>query len=195
MENEIFKDRQRANEASYFRDQDAKLLERLRQKAPLDEIAAALGEKLQVDNPELLERVRTLGLTAETAPALFLAPLVQVAWSDGSVSSEEHEAVLRLAEGRGTDPKSPIHNQLVAWLGYRPSDDTFDAAVEVIKYGFDVLPPEEKEERIKRIVEACHEVASASGGGLARVLGLASGVSATEATTLDTIAGTLRQVG
>lgn len=193
MENEIFKDRQRANEASYFRDQDAKLLEKLRQKAPLDAIAAALGEKLQVDNPELLERVRGLRLTAETAPALFLAPLVQVAWSDGSVSREEHDAVLRLAEARGTEASSPIHDQLVAWLADRPSDETFDTAVEVIKYGFDVLSPVEKEERIKGIVEACHEVASASGGGLARVLGLGSSVSATEAATLDTIVGTLRK--
>jgi F-type H+-transporting ATPase subunit b len=40
-----------------------------------------------VDNPDLLQRVRDVGVTLETAAALFVAPLVQVAWADGSVAS------------------------------------------------------------------------------------------------------------
>ena len=192
MENELFKDRGQANEAAYFRQQDAKLLESLRERAPLDKIAAALGEKLQVENPDLLERVRKLGLTVETAPAMFLTPLVQVAWSDGSVSTQEREAVLRLAEARGVELDSAIRGQLLTWLQERPSDELFDVGLEVIKYGFAVLPENEREERIKGVVQACHEVASASGGGLAKVLGLGSSVSSTEASMLDVINGTLR---
>src|SRR5512139_2924659 len=103
MENEIFKDRERANEAAYFRHEEARLLESLRKRAPLEEIAKALGEKLQVDNPELLERVRLLGLKPETAPALMLAPLVQVAWAEGSVTSKEADTVLRLIQQRGIE--------------------------------------------------------------------------------------------
>jgi hypothetical protein len=192
MENELFKDRGHANEAAYFRQQDAKLIETLRERAPLDQIAAALGEKLQVENPALLERVRKLGLTAETAPALFLTPLVQVAWVDGTVSNQEVEAVLRLAEARGVELDSAIRGQLASWLQERPSDELFDVGLEVIKYGFAVLPEDEREDRIKRVVEACHEVASASGGGLAKVLGLGSGVSSIEASMLDLINATLR---
>ena len=192
MENEIFKDRERANEAAYFRQQDARLLETLRQRAPLDEIAKALGEKLQLDNPELLERVRLLGLKPETAPALLVAPLVQVAWSDGSVTNKEAETVLRLVQHRGVEADTPPYGQIIAWLESRPSDELFDTAVEILKYGFSVLTEAEQEVRIKKIVEACHEVAEASGGGLAKVLGLASGVSGIEAATLDTITSTLR---
>jgi len=96
----LFGDREKAMEANYFRQQDERLLERLRQNAKLEEIAGALAEKLQIDNPQLLERVKALGITVDTAPALFLAPLVQVAWSDGSVSRKEHETVLRLAQQR-----------------------------------------------------------------------------------------------
>ena len=195
MTNEIFKDRERANESAYFRDQDAKLLDSLRRKAPLKEIAAAIGEKLEVDNPELLEQVRKTGLKAENATALFLAPLVQVAWSDGSVSRAEHDAVLRLASGRGVEPGTPSYEKLEEWLHARPSDATFDVAVEVLKYGFDVLPPAEKEERIIRVVEACDEVARASGSGLSGLLGLGSNVSANEASTLDEITKTLRSAG
>ena len=192
MENELFKDRGHANEAAYFRQQDAKLIETLRERAPLDQIAAALGEKLQVENPDLLERVRKLGLTVDTAPALFLTPLVQVAWVDGSVSDQEVEAVLRLAQARGIELNSPVASQLMEWLKSRPSDAVFDAGLEVIKYGFAVLPEGEREDRIKKVVEACHEVASASGGGLAKVLGLGSSVSTIEASMLDVINSTLR---
>jgi hypothetical protein len=195
MTNELFKDRERANEAAYFRDQDAKLLDSLRRKAPLKEIASAIGEKLEVDNPELLERVRTTGLKAENATALFVAPLVQVAWSDGSVTKAEHDAVLRLATGRGIDPGTPAYDKLEEWLHSRPSDTTFDVAVEVLKYGFDVLPPAERDDRIKRIVEACDEVAHASGSGLSGLLGLGNKVSAAEASMLDDLTKTLRSDG
>ena len=192
MENEIFKDRERANEAAYFRQEEARLLESLRKRAPLEEIAKALGEKLQVDNPELLERVRLLGLKPETAPALLLAPLVQVAWAEGEVTNKEADTVLRLIQHRGIEADTPAYGQVINWLENRPSDELFDTAVEVIKYGFSVLPDAEKEERIKKIVEACNEVAEASGGGLVKVLGLGSGVSGVEAQTLDTITSTLR---
>lgn len=192
MDKGIFSDREQAAEAAYFRQHDARLVDRLRQGAKLEEIASALGEKLEIDNPDLLQKVRLLGLTVDTAPALFLAPLVQVAWVDGSVSAQERDTVLRLAEGRGVEANSPAYSQLADWLRLRPSDAVFDTAVEVLKYGFAVLPPEEKDERIKRVVEACHEVAEASGGGLFKALGLGSGVSTIEASMLDTITSTLR---
>jgi hypothetical protein len=192
MENEIFRDRERAQEANYFRQQDEKLLESLRKRAPLDEIARALGEKLQIENPELLERVRKLGLKPEAAPALFVAPLVQVAWAENKITRDEQDAVLRLSLARGIDKDSPVYAQILDWLAGRPSDELFDTALEVLKYGFAVLPDNEREDRIKRIVEACHEIAEASGGGLGRLLGLGSAVSSDESSMLDSINSTLR---
>lgn len=192
MNERIFGDREKAMEESYFRQQDAKLLSKLRERAHLDDIALALGQKLQVDNPELLQRVRDAGVTLETAAALFLAPLVQVAWAGGSVTKAEHDTVLRIARGRGVEVDSVPYAQLEKWLVARPDDAVFDVAVEVIKYGFSVLPRAEKEERIQTLVEACHEVAESSGSTLGWVLGLKS-VSNSEASVLDTIANTLRR--
>ena len=76
MSDRIFQDREKAREADYFRKEEARLLEKLRQHAKLEDIAGALRDKLQVDNPELLAAVRDLGITAETVAAFFLAPLV-----------------------------------------------------------------------------------------------------------------------
>ena len=192
MQDRIFGDREKAMEDSFFRQEDARLLDKLRKKADLDEIALALGEKLQVSNPELLARVRETGVSLDTAPALFVAPLVQVAWAGGSVTHDEYEAVLRLARGRGIEPVSPAYAQLEQWLQQRPSDELFDTALEVIKYGFAVLPRHERDERITYLVDACHQVAEASGGSLGWLLGLKN-VSTSEASTLDEINNALRR--
>ena len=99
--------------------------------------------------------------------------------------------MLKIARRRGIAQESPAYAQLEAWLKNRPSDAFFDVAVEVMKYGFAVLPPAEQEERTRTIVEACHEVAEAS-GGLGRLLGLGDGVSKIENATLDQINRALR---
>lgn len=194
MPDRIFGDREKAMEEAYFRQEEAKLLEKLRHKADLDDIALALGEKLQIDDPALLQEARDLGITLDTAPALFLAPLVQVAWAEGQVSKAEHSVVLRLAKRRGVEPGSAAYSQLEEWLRVRPSDALFDCAVRVLKFAYAVLPLSEREERIKAVVHACHEVAEAS-GGLGRLLGLGDGVSGIEASTLDEITRTLRSHG
>ena len=192
MEKGFLGDREKAMEADYFRKENERLLEKLRQGAKLDDIAKALADKLRVDNQELLGRVRALGVTPEAAPALFLTPLVQVAWADGSVGNLERDAVLRLARQRDVEKDSPAYAQLVEWLKVRPSDELFDVGLELIKYGFAVLPPNEREERIVRLIDACHEVAAASGTELARLLGLGDGVSRVEAHMLDDFNARLR---
>jgi hypothetical protein len=181
-------------EEGYFRAQDAKLLERLRQDAQLEEIVLALAQQLEVENPELLRRVINLGITLDTGPAFLLSPLVQVAWAEGQVTERERATVLRLAAARGVEPGSAAHAQLLQWLEERPSNELFDTAMEVIRGGLALLPPEEREERLKRIVGACQEVAQAS-GGLAKILGFGSGVSGEEESVLEAIATKLRGAG
>ena len=192
MDDRIFGDREKALEANYFRQQDAKLLEKLRKGAKLDEIAIALGAKLKVDNPDLLERIRAAGVTADNVEAFFAAPLVQVAWAEDKVTKREAEVVLRLARERGIEETSPSYAQLVEWLKVRPTDALFDTAIEAVKHAFSVLPLKEREERIQRLLEACHKIAEASGNEFAKQLGLGDGVSRVEESVLDTISNKLR---
>jgi hypothetical protein len=191
MDKDIFKERERSLEEEYFRTQDAKLNEKLRERGKVEEIAEALALKLQIDDPGLLRRIMALGVTLDTGAAFLLAPLVQVAWAEGGVTDREREKVLRIATERGIDPSSPAYAQLQEWLRKRPADAIFDTAVEAIKTGLSVLTPAERADRIKRIVDACREVASAS-GGLGRLLGLGTGVSSEEESILDAMAATLR---
>ena len=180
MTKDMFRDRERGEEQAYFREQDAKLIAKLRQKAQLSEIAHALAEKLHADEPTLLERIQKLGVTIDTGSAFILAPLVEVAWVDGEVSDGERETILHIAKQRGVSPESADYRQLLDWLTHRPSDEVFRTALDAIRIGLSVLPPDESEERIATIIKACEEVAQAKGwlAELLRVDGVSNAESA-----------------
>ena len=163
MAKDMFRDRERGEEQAYFRQQDAKLIAKLRQNAQFSEIAHALAEKLHADEPALLERIQKLGVTLDTGSAFILAPLVEVAWVDGDVSHAERDTILHIAKQRGVEPGSADYRQLLDWLAHRPSDEIFRTALEAIRIGLSVLPPDESEQRIAAMIKACEDVAQAAG--------------------------------
>ena len=185
MTKDIFRDRERGEEDAYFRQQDAKLIAKLRQKARFSEIAHALAEKLHADEPVLLERIQKLGVTLDTGSAFILAPLVEVAWIDGDVSHAERDTILQIAEQRGVAPGSADYRQLLDWLAHRPSDEVFRTALEAIRIGLSVLPPDESERRIATMIKACEDVAQAA-GGITQLLQL-DGVSYAESAVIAAI--------
>src|SRR5689334_38348 len=162
MTRDLFRDRERGEEDAYFHQQDAQLIAKLRQKTQLSEIAHVLAEKLQADEPELLERIRKLGVTLNTGSAFILAPLVEVAWIDGDVSHAERDTILQIAKQRGVTSGSADYRPLLDWLAHRPSDEIFRTALEAIRIGLSVLPPDEAEQRIATMIKACAEVAQAA---------------------------------
>ena len=188
---DLFKERERGFEADYFRKQDEKLLAKMRERAHLQEVAQALADKLRVDDAELLRRVIELGLSRENGAAILLAPLVQVAWAEGEVTERERAVVLETAAARGIEAGSPPWAQLEEWLAQRPSDALFETALEVMKAGLAVFPPDERDQRIREIVAGCRRVAEVS-GGLMKLLGWGTGVCDAEAAVLDAIAAKLR---
>ena len=185
MTKDVFRDRERGEEAAYFRQQDAQLIAKLRQKARFREIAHALAEKLHADEPALLERIQKLGVTLDTGSAFILAPLVEVAWVDGGVSHAERDSILQIAQQRGVMPGSADYDQLLDWLAHRPSDEVFRTALDAIRIGLSVLSPEEQQERIASMIKACEEVAQAA-GGIAQLLHL-DGVSYAESAVIAEI--------
>ena len=190
MTKDAFKDRERGLEEEFFRKEDAKRLEKMRETAKLQEIAGALAEILKVQNPELLSRTISLGINRDTAAAFLLAPLVQVAWAEGKVTEPERQAALRFAHSRGIEKGSPAEAQLLSWLQTPPPPSIFDTAIEVIKSGLAEFPLKERQERIAKMIQACREVSEAS-GGIAKVLG-GSGTSSEERSVLDRVAAALQ---
>ena len=86
---------------------------------------------------------------------------------------------------------SVAYAELAEWLETRPPDRLFEAALSVIKAGLSVLSPEERAERMRRLLDDCNRVAHAS-GGLLELLGMGGNVSGHEAEILEAITGKLR---
>lgn len=185
MAKDMFRKRAQAEEEAYFHRRDAELIAKLRQNAEFSEIAHALAEKLHADEPTLLERIKKLGVTLETGAAFILAPLVEVAWVDGNVSDAERAAILHIAKQRGVQPGSADHRQLLDWLDHRPPDEILHTALEAIRIGISVLPPDEAEQRISAIIKACKNVAEA-GGWLSELLHL-EGITRDESAVIAAI--------
>ena len=188
---DLLKDRERSFEEAYFNKRDANLIQKIRERAQLPELATALAEKLQIDAPELIQRAVALGLTRDTGAALLVAPLVQVAWADGEVSDHERTVILELAAERGVVAGTPAYDQLVAWLRESPGPDLYDTAIDLLNAGFAVLPPAEHDARVRELLEACDRVAAAS-GGLLTLFGLHFGRTGEEARTLAALTKKLR---
>ena len=189
---DILRQKERGDEAQYFRRLDEELIRRMRERAQLDEMTRALGAKLQVHDPALLQQVVAQGVSLETGPAFLLAPLVQIAWAEGKVTSEEKALILAIARERGIEDGSPSHAKLLEWMAQRPSDLLFETSESCIKLGYSLLPEPERQQRIRELVAACRRVAAKSGGNkLARFLGLAPAVSHEEEVVLAAITARL----
>jgi tellurite resistance protein len=150
---------------------------------PVDDPRAELARELECGEGAWLDPLLELGIAPDTAPAFEALPLVEVAWSDGSVDTEERWRVLAAATAFGLELGRPAHAQLELWLEERPAQALFDAW-----YGFaaQALVGRRTARRARRVIEAAHEVAVAAGG----IFGLGA-VSRPERTVVERIRETL----
>ena len=117
---DIFGDRRKALEDSFFRERDQLLLEKLRLEFEAVEEQRHLANVSGILDDKVLSNLVKAGVRAETLIAVTLIPLVEVAWADGSVSEDEREAVLKAAAENGVKEGSAAHQLLNHWLKDRP---------------------------------------------------------------------------
>jgi hypothetical protein len=181
MANSGIEDRGRALEEAFFKKQHAAQLEKLRRKQEHEEARRALVEASGIDDADLIDRLVSIGIHAETLAALTLIPLVEVAWADGHVDERERKAILKGAESSKIEPGSPSHELLLIWTQDRPAPDLMASWNDYIRALCAELSAEQKQHLEERIVGRARAVAEAAGG----FLGLGSKVSAEEEDVLQ----------
>lgn len=72
-----------------------------------------------------------MGIDQETYPVVAILPLVQVAWADGTIQSDERELIMHVAS-RSLEINETGMILLENWLRYRPSDAYLQAGIEVL---------------------------------------------------------------
>ncbi len=163
----------KATEEEYFRQRNAELSAKIKARAGLKEAG--------VQDDGLAQQLTEAGFDKDSVRALFLLPLIDVAWADGRVEDEEKREVLSVAQSRGIEKTSTAWKMLETWLSQGPRDSTFlNARV--------LLEPALLDLKSKGgsgwILEAAERVALAAGG----IFGLGQKISSDEKAAIEKLA-------
>jgi len=162
-------------EQQWFQEKEAREREKLREaferKAADEHNKRKIAGGLGTDDQAVIDRIHALGLDGDVVEVIHLLPLIQVAWADGAVSIRERTAILAAVEAHGVEPHSPAGLFVASLLEARPSDTMLEEILAILK---DILAA--RDLHPSSMLEACREVAEASGG----LLGLGNKVSAEE---------------
>lgn len=121
---------------------------------------------MDIQEQDLVREIETMGLDAESARAIALLPLVEVAWVDGATQADERRKIVEIAKrhdllrGKGAEV-------LKGWLLERPSPDYFERGRKVFvrlalrKQGVGADLPESA---LQLTADRCVEVAESAGG-------------------------------
>lgn len=168
-------------ESAFFREQDAKLLERLRVRAEEKARKESIAQSTGIDDADVLEKLCQLGLCGESVVALYLVPLIEVAWADGDVHPNEREAILNAAVEQGISQKGLSFQLLESWLDEHPGPEMLEAWENFMRALRPNLSDGVLEQMHESIMQRARGVASAAGG----VLGLFGKISDDEKRVLD----------
>ena len=179
-------DRGHALEEAFFRKEQARLVESLREQKQRAEATAELRTATGISDEELLGSLVDHGVNTATLAAFALVPLVFVAWASGTVEDRERDAILQAASENGIDTGGPAHEFLQHLLAGEPAPamvERWEAFVTALRdsLGEEAFAP------IGRDISArALRVAEAAGG----ILGLGS-VSSDESAALSRIEAAL----
>ena len=174
-------------EEQFFRDENAKKLDKLREKQSRAAIKESLRLESGMTDEGVLDKLVDLGISAETIHALSLVPLVVVAWADGKMQDNERHAIMHGAESKGIDKNSSSYDLLSNWLKTKPGDELFDAWESYIQALLSHLTSQQREILAAQVVDRARDVAKSAGG----FLGIAS-ISDDEDQVLDRLSAAFR---
>lgn len=173
---------QESLEDAFFQEQERKILEKRRALHQLEETKQNLAAASGIRNEAVLNKLISLQVHPEALASLALVPLVEVAWSDGSISDKEREAVLNASQQAAARQPGLDHELLKQWLTHRPAPELFTAWEAYVHGLRELLNPEETRALQEEILAHARQIAGASGG----LLGIGA-VSAREKEVLDRV--------
>lgn len=159
-------DRRKALEEKFFKDLEAKQIEELRARKAKQATKEELRKASGMTDEQVLDRLIELGISAETVSAMSLVPLIQVAWADGEVQQNEHDAIINFAHAKGIEKDSPAHVLLSKWLQKRPGNDLLDAWVSYIHALDEHLNAEQRKILKRQVIDKARTIAESAGGFL-----------------------------
>jgi len=156
----------KALEDSFFARENARLLTKLKEKEAAAAKRAAFKEIANIENAELIDALIELEIEPHAMAALSIVPLVEVAWADGEIQSNERDAILKAAAEGGIEPGSDNFELLGNWLNSRPGPDlleTWKTYAQALEERLDSVVGNELK---VRLMTRTKNIAKAAGGFL-----------------------------
>ena len=145
---------------------DAYLAERQRRHAEAEAERRLIVRAIGLEDDDVVIALATADYRSDTIVLLELAPAVQVAWADGSISRRERELVTTIARREHIMPGSPADAELERWLERPPSTHLFRTSVRAIGAILRSLHPDVGAALRRKLIGDCATVATASAGFL-----------------------------
>jgi hypothetical protein len=161
---QILGDRVRSLEDEFFRREDQRLMERLRELKQKETSREALSRASGITNPAILDKLLDLDIRPEIVGALAVIPLAEVAWADGTLDAKERRAILDRAETSGIPPGSTGHDLLQSWLERKPEPKLLTSWIHMVQGICEQMTAEQVAALRAGLVERTRAVARASGG-------------------------------
>jgi hypothetical protein len=182
-------ERSRKSEEDYFRRKEQELIDKLRKRAVAEAHRKGLAEAVGLESEQIVDVLSEMGFDRATVVVLFLVPLLEVAWSDGSISDRERTLILEAAHAHGVKEGTPAHGKLNEWLAARPPEQTSERALQVIRDLLAYQSTDARQATAGKLVDACERIAAASGG----FLGLGSKISPEESAVMKRVASEIER--
>ena len=164
QDSENASERRRAQEDAYFRRRDQELMEQMRRRSEVEHERCLMGEAIGLSDAQILVELQLAGYKADTIVLLELAPLLHIAWADGSVSTNERDVIFQIAARERVVYDSPAHLKLQVSLERRPPDDFFNTSLRALQAMLCGLQPDVQKTLRRKLLDNCTTVAVASGG-------------------------------
>jgi len=150
------------------------------------ETSSASMLDLIFNNANLKKSIMQAGFNPDSARALLFVPLVEVAWADREIQSDEREEILKILSKSGVEKESEALYLVSDWLTERPSEAMFFKAQILHGLIVDEMRKHD-EDGVMWILESSRRIASATGGRLSRI-GIGSSTSPDEDVVIQGIA-------
>ena len=181
MSGDFLGDRRASLENTFFAQQDAAIRRRMAENESTKAKRAALAEASGIRDEAVLDKLLALNVNSETLVAISLAPLVAVAWADGSIDANERTAVLQAAEKSGVSKQSSSYELLSGWLAKKPPAELTIAWKQYVSALIANLDEAAKTALKTELLGRAKSVAEAAGG----FLSLTARISNAEQKVLD----------
>jgi hypothetical protein len=166
MNEDYLNENARRLEDAFFIENDKKLIEQLNKMQKMKEDMASLEKVSGIKNEAILTKLINHNIRPETLAALSLIPIIEIAWADGKLDSNEKEAILKVSMNHINTDHQISKVLLDEWLSRKPAPEMLDAWVHYIKGLSEILSKKEHLEIKKDLLSQARNVAESSGGFL-----------------------------